>query len=146
MASLRFMSLNNISLFAATWFCFQNLRIPFEVSDESMPMGYEPPRHTSSGSSSRTDRVRNVPVFYNLYVTNESDADRVQQLVNEQFSFLRPEHYPVYVNSIGHQIHVPNTTLLKHSKKASEAVTLQAIWKYCQYHQEESVVYMHSKG
>jgi hypothetical protein len=116
------------------------------IGNEMLEQAIERHKQRTSASSNEGYSGRKVPVFYNLYVANSSDATRVAELVNEQLSFLRPEHSPVYLNSIGYQIHISNTTLLKHYDKATESATLQAIWLYCKSHQDETVVYMHSKG
>lgn len=93
-----------------------------------------------------TEASPNIPIFYNLYVGAESDAPRVQALVAEQMQIRRPEHYPVFVQSIGEVTPIPNATLLGHYKEATEMVTLKSLWEYCQRHPLDKVVYLHSKG
>ena len=153
MTSFHSTFLRSLSLFAATCICLQNLKLSFDVghrglwrANERLQKEFERPRKTAFGSSIQEHPTKNVPVFYNLYVTNSSDAPRVKELVKEQFSFLRPEHSPIFLSSIGYQIDVPNTILLQHHEQGTEAVTLQALWQYCKSNKEDIVVYMHSKG
>lgn len=105
-----------------------------------------------------------IPIFYNLFIKEESDLVRVKKIVAEQFGEFLNVHKPVYVNSIGVPLDfneddvsngIPplNTTrnpveLLAHYKEASEHVTLKALWDYCQVpeHNEQKVAYLHSKG
>jgi hypothetical protein len=92
---------------------------------------------------------KDIPVFYNLYVNNASDADGIKlvsDIIQEQFSFLKAHHKPVFVNSIGKEFPIPNTTLLKHYEEASEVVTLRSLWQFCLTHNDTNVVYLHSKG
>ena len=47
----------------------------------------------------------NIAVFYNLYISSESDVGRVARtIVDEQFQFFQPYHYPIYIHSIGHPL------------------------------------------
>jgi hypothetical protein len=87
-----------------------------------------------------------IPVFYNVYVANQTEHERVQHLVQDQLSNLQPFHHPIYVHTIGYPIIIPNTTLLGHHEDASELVTLHSLWEYCQDHPKKRVVYLHSKG
>jgi hypothetical protein len=90
-----------------------------------------------------------IPVFYNLYVNpdNQSDVPRVRQLVSEQLSGLTPEIYnPIYVQSIGHPMTIPNTTMIGHHDSGTEMLTLHSLWDYCLNHSDETVLYLHSKG
>jgi hypothetical protein len=88
-----------------------------------------------------------IPIFYNLFVNNETDAPRVRDLVAEQLSYIRPEtNHPIYYNSIGYFMKIPNATLLKHHETGSEAITLFSLWSYCKKHKNDKVIYMHSKG
>lgn len=100
------------------------------------------------GPFAAPQHLDNIPVFYNLFAANKSEHDRVLNLTINQLSELQPHHRPVYVHSIGYppSVSVPNTTLLQHHPNASEIVTLQSIWEYCQIHSEERVIYLHSKG
>ena len=56
---------------------------------------------------------RSIPVFYNLFVANASDAPRVMEIVSEQKSFLLPEyHKPFFVQSMGgSQLKIPDATI-----------------------------------
>lgn len=94
--------------------------------------------------------AKDIAVFYNLYVnaSTEEDLQGVTDIVNEQFSYMQPWHRPVFVHSIGQEYPIPNTTLLQHHKQATEMVTLQSLWEYCQdvSNVNASVVYLHSKG
>jgi hypothetical protein len=90
--------------------------------------------------------IDNISVFYNLFAANQSEHDRVFNLAMDQLSNLQTYHKPVYVQSIGHPIPIPNTQILQHHTNASEIVTLQALWQYCQTHPYDKVVYLHSKG
>ena len=86
-----------------------------------------------------------VPVFYNLYVSNESDAPRVKKLVLNQLSYLLPEH-SVYVNSIGFPLQIPDSRVLVHRQEGSEMQTLHSLWEYCSINTRTKVIYLHSKG
>jgi hypothetical protein len=95
------------------------------------------------------DPGETIPVFYNLFVNDTSDdeeLERVSNLVQEQFSSIKPWHTPIYVHSIGQEFPIPNTTLLQHHTTATEMVTLDSLWEYCQNHTDDKVVYLHSKG
>lgn len=94
-----------------------------------------------------TSDVKSIPVFYNLFVSNESEVTRVRALVDEQLSLLRSDvHHPVYVNAIGHPLPIPGTELLQQYSEGSELVTLRSVWDYCANHTDEKVIYMHAKG
>jgi hypothetical protein len=102
-------------------------------------------------SSNRNHRPKNdIPVFYNLYVnsSNEEELQQVTNIVNEQFSYLKSWHQPVFVHSIGQEYVIPHTTLLQHHQHATEMVTLRSLWEYCldDNHVNATVVYLHSKG
>jgi hypothetical protein len=90
--------------------------------------------------------TKDIPVFYNVYVANQSEYDRVRALVTDQLSYLKEYHNPVYVHTIGYPLSIPNTTLLQHHTDASELVTLHSLWEYCTTHPSDKVVYLHSKG
>lgn len=93
---------------------------------------------------------QDIPIFYNLYVNASNDEERQQvtDIVHEQFSWLQMWHQPVYVHSIGQELPIPNTTLLKHHIQATEMVTLHSLWEFCRddSHYHTNVVYLHSKG
>ena len=95
---------------------------------------------------STDDASQIVRVYYNLFVAEQVDKDRVSKLVAEQFALLQP-HHRVYVHSIGHPLDLPNsTTLLQHQTTGNEMDTLHPLWKYCQQYPAAKVVYLHSKG
>jgi hypothetical protein len=159
-------SLGRFAAFCAAWLCYENIKLSFTIwNGITLPIGNatllrnltvegggafnQASEHTNQAvhaSSKKKIHRAKVPVFYNLFIADKADAARVKAFVNDQFSFLRPQHRPIYVNSIGYHIELPNTTLLKHYESESEAVTLQALWEYCKAHQDEIVVYLHSKG
>lgn len=87
-----------------------------------------------------------IPVFYNLYASNQSEHDRVKLLAFGQLADLQPFHNPIYVHSIGYPVELPNTALIQHHKNANEHVTLHSLWEHCRGHPNEKVVYLHSKG
>jgi hypothetical protein len=45
--------------------------------------------------------IIDISVFYNVYLANEHDHDRVQHLIMDQLSHLNYYHHPVYVHTIG---------------------------------------------
>ena len=62
-------------------------------------------------------------------------------------ALLRPEHKPVYIQSMGvKNILIPNTELLGYRINGTEMITLRSLWKYCKKNPYEKVVYLHSKG
>lgn len=103
--------------------------------------------------SNTTAAVKDVAVFYNLFVdpdANDTEVSRVKSLVREQLTLKQPWH-KIYVNSIGLQVDailegVPDTTLLQHTLEGSEMVTLRSVYDYCRQHPERKVAYLHSKG
>ena len=102
---------------------------------------------TNNTSSSQLNSQPSIPVFYNLYVATANDSSRVFDLVSDQMIHLRPEHKPVYIQSMGPiQLSIPNTKLLGHHSNGTEMVTLRSLWNYCTEHPTEKVVYLHSKG
>jgi hypothetical protein len=130
----------------------------------------EHPDHSSDNNNNNN----NIPIFYNLYVANASDADRVFKFVTEQLSLRDPTiHYPIFVNTIGYNNNnnnnnrdgdftsklstkISNVIHLQHYDDANEKVTLQALWEYCNKvtnntsttkpASSKKVVYLHSKG
>lgn len=126
----------------------QNLGSNLNRSLKSIPSFLDDTFDGPVGTSSRRaqQRIDNIPVFYNLFAANDSEHDRVVHLATNQLSGLQTYHQPVYVHSIGYPLSIPNTTLLKHHINASEIVTLQSFWEYCQTHPTEKVIYLHSKG
>jgi hypothetical protein len=106
--------------------------------------------NTSSTSILREHVIEagSIPVFYNLYVANASETSRVLDIVSEQRSFLRPEHKPFFIQSMGKvELKIPDTTVLGHRAKGTEMVSLHSLWNFCTHNTEiEKVVYLHSKG
>lgn len=122
--------------------CVQNLQWGLSHSSQR-DLGVSLP---SPAQKSPTPSQPNIPVFYNLFVSEEGDASRVRNIVEEQFSYLQPYHHPIYLNSIGFPLQIPNTTLLGHHDSASELVSLQDAWEYCKFFPQGKIVYLHSKG
>lgn len=103
--------------------------------------------NSSSALTTMMTTTTSIPVFYNLYVATANDSSRVFDLVSDQMIHLRPEHKPVYIQSMGPiQLSIPNTKLLGHHSNGTEMVTLRSLWNYCTEHPTEKVVYLHSKG
>jgi len=97
-------------------------------------------KQTNSSASS-------IPVFYNLFLAAENDSSRVLDIVSEQMALLRPEHKPVYIQSIGvMKLSIPNTELLGYQMNGTEMITLRSLWEYCKRNPVEKVVYLHSQG
>ena len=84
-----------------------------------------------------------------MFTKSEEDIPFVKSIINEQFSQLRPEHQ-VFVRSIGTPIAFANSTatvkFLQHGAEGSEFETLWYLWRHCQDHPTDKVVYLHSKG
>ncbi len=101
-----------------------------------------------------TSRNNNkIRVFYNLYIQNESDLKRVEEIVLEQLSMMLPElhHEEVFINLIGYNSGptIANHTITKHYEKGGEDITLHSLWEYCKRipsPHEAKVAYLHSKG
>jgi len=90
-----------------------------------------------------------ITVFYNFFVKNKADSERVQTIVSEQLSLLLPEeHHEVFYNSLGYPFSIPNATLIQNYPKGDESVTLYDLWEYCKSNNnhDTKVVYLHSKG
>jgi hypothetical protein len=104
------------------------------------------PHNSDSNNHPKND----IPVFYNLFVnaSNEVELQHVTDIVNEQFSYMKPWHHPVFVHSIGQEYVVPHAILLQHHQSATEMVTLRSLWEYCRddNNVNATVVYLHSKG
>jgi hypothetical protein len=102
---------------------------------------------TKLRNTKRSKSKLQVPVFYNLFVNDTADAQRVRYLVLEQFAYLQPEH-DVYLHSIG--VPLDNLSdvakLLGHHEQGTEMITLHSLWEYCSNNIESKVVYLHSKG
>ena len=87
-----------------------------------------------------------IRVYYNLFVANQADGDRVSKIFEEQYELLLPLHR-MYVRSIGYPLELPNsTTLLQHRSSGDEKETLHLLWEYCNDKPTAKVVYLHSKG
>ena len=104
---------------------------------------------TTNSSSSSSPKIQ---IFYNLYIKDENDLGRVNNLVQEQLSLIIPElhHNDVYINSIGYNTTViANQTITHHYEEGQEDLTLHALYEYCKTTpnpHEQKVVYLHSKG
>jgi hypothetical protein len=121
---------------------------PLPVASWS-PLRLLPEAETVVHNAGNDFHPRKIPVFYNLFVNpnNISDVPRVLKLVKEHLSMLSPvRHRPVYIQSIGHSIYIPNTSLLGHHPNGTEMITLHSLWRYCRNHTNENVLYLHSKG
>eukprot|EP00536_Pseudo-nitzschia_multiseries_P016575 jgi/Psemu1/328275/estExt_fgenesh1_pg.C_11540001 len=98
----------------------------------------------------------NIPVFYNLFVSNKTKKDipRVTRLVLEQFENLLPFHKPIYMASIGVSLNFEllqtpeNPLVISQYEVGDETLSLGALWDYCRdpAHEHEAVAYIHSKG
>jgi hypothetical protein len=110
-------------------------------------------RSSSSATSHVNTPSEDIAVFYNLFVdpeANETEVDRVKDLVNEQLSLKQPWHQ-IFVNSIGLKVDtilddIPDATLLQHTPEGSEMISLRSIYDYCHHNPTRKVVYLHSKG
>ena len=87
-----------------------------------------------------------IPVFYNVFVANQSEHGRVLDLATNQLSELRSYHSTLYVHSNGYPLSVPNATTTQHHTNGTEITTLQKLWQYCQRQPQQKVIYVHSKG
>ena len=130
-------------------------------------------RHSSKRPSSVLLGSRNddetFPVFYNLFLRDEKERSRVNELVVEQLSLLDPtKHNPVYIKTLGRKWNISEIAtavhqqsaqqqrhssspqlqiqFLNHKKNGDEIMTLKQLWAYCRNHTHISVVYLHSKG
>lgn len=86
-----------------------------------------------------------TPVFYNLYIAKNKDVSRVKSIANEQFALLRPAQQ-VFIRSVGVPVDLGNATTVRHDAKGSKMETLGLLWRHCQSHADDKVVYIHSKG
>jgi hypothetical protein len=96
-----------------------------------------------------------IPIFYNLYLKNESDSIRVYEFVIKQLGMRKSFHHPIYIHSIGfHDSNtngsistaIANATIIQYHQEGSELITLHSLWEFCHDHPAQTVVYMHSKG
>lgn len=129
------------------------------MATNSAGIAYGNDRSSANKDDNNNNNVTNIPVFYNLYVSTEDDrkkidineTDRVLKLVIDQLEHHldRQIHYPVYVNSIGRPLRIPDTIQLAHYKEGQETLTLHSLWRHCQIQKDQPnarVVYLHSKG
>ena len=100
-----------------------------------------------------------IPIFYSLYVKDENYKSQVKDAVKNQLDMMIPDvHGPVFVNSIGTPLEIPNTVLIKHHDDdhdhghsdhgtTVEMASLQSLWEFCREptNHNSSVVYLHSK-
>ena len=73
-----------------------------------------------------------MQVFYNLYIKEESDKERVENLSKEVFWRILPEVHnaTLLVKFIGYNpILIANQTITHHYKEGGEGITLHALWK-----------------
>jgi hypothetical protein len=105
----------------------------------------------SGQATHQSSMIMHVPVFYNLYIGQEGDVDRVKELVNTQLAPLLSQHSLHYV-SVGVQ---PNASFfelplqpihLGHYEQGDERLTQGELWQFCQKHTDAKVVYLHAKG
>lgn len=99
-----------------------------------------------------------IPIFYNLFIKEDSDIPRVSNFMREQLeTYMKPVHGPVMINSIGvidnlAKLNLPpsiDAKLMNNFEEADEVDTLQELWTYCSRddtHPEQKVAYLHSKG
>ena len=89
-----------------------------------------------------------IPIFYNLFVKDQSDLERVRHdIVEDQLGYIDPTvHGPVYVTSIGVRIDVEGTVGVQYFDNANEEESLHLLWMYCRQNPTQRVVYLHSKG
>ena len=92
---------------------FQSYR---DVQNDSTPL---------ADTNTTTHPPNNIPVFYNLFVANDADADRVLNLVHEQFTFLESYHTPVYLNSIGYPLNLTTNLSSNQGNNTSSNNTTQ---------------------
>ena len=86
-------------------------------------------------------------VFYNAFVSNEGNFDRVRAIAAEQWAQLDPrKHTPRTVVSIGVPLQLPLANKTVFLKSGSEGNSLFLLWKHCKRHPTKTVMYLHSKG
>jgi len=119
--------------------------LPQTSSDSSTSFHERTIQH--DGIEQTNSSASSIPVFYNLFLAAENDSSRVLDIVSEQMALLRPEHKPVYIQSIGvMKLSIPNTELLGYQMNGTEMITLRSLWGYCKRNPVEKVVYLHSQG
>ena len=95
-----------------------------------------------------------IAIFYNVYIPPQRSADHAaKNIVKEQLKQRDNSivsNVPLYYVTIGRDIgefeNCSNCHRIKHYNEASEIETLSHLHEYCTTHQDEKVVYMHSKG
>ncbi|KAG7352387.1 hypothetical protein IV203_008435 [Nitzschia inconspicua] len=120
-----------------------------DLSSKSLILPHTSNEIKTSLATEIIDQPSKIPIFYNLYVNpdNASDITRVRDLVSEQLAILATERYsPIFVQSIGQPMYVPNTMLLGHHPNGTEVLTLHSLWEFCQENYDKTVLYLHSKG
>jgi hypothetical protein len=130
-------------VFVVSFSFFENAMAVVKVKNHSEGESAEKPKKQSKGE--------NVPVFYNLYIGQVGDHQRVKDIVNSQFRYLLPQHH-AHVISIGTSINSSsffastNVTHVAHHNSGSEQLTLSAVWDFCRNNTSSKVVYLHSKA
>ena len=99
------------------------------------------------------DKASKIQFFYNLFTKYAEDEERVQNIVNKKFSFLKPKLHNknVFITSIGYQLKgIPIESINQHHLVGNEGLTLHAIWDYCNIPENNNhntkVVCFHLKG
>ena len=135
------------AIFSQIVFLSQSHRFIVEYDDNEHTLK-RPSSKKSVAVREQVVKDGSIPVFYNLFVANESDSSRVLDIVTEQKALLRPEHKPFFIQSIGpFELKIPDATVLGHSRFGDEMITLNSLWDYCKRNQwVDMVVYLHSKG
>lgn len=93
--------------------------------------------------------IEKAKIFYNMFIEQERDFERVESLFQEQISFLNDSiHGEVAILSIGYPFRntSPSARIIKHLSQGDEILTLQELWNYCQNNPSSKVIYLHSKG
>ncbi|CAJ1931022.1 unnamed protein product [Cylindrotheca closterium] len=110
------------------------------------------PQHATRIEKANT--TTSVSVFYHLYLKDDSEIERVTDIVLDQFQWLKQSiHNTVYVNSVGTPMpllanlsNVSDVLVQSHQTSGSEFITLNNIWQFCNARPSEKVAYLHSKG
>ena len=127
------MKIGQVALFFVWIFCMRNIcRYLWDMGpgdDEVTPTRIE----------------SQIPVFYNLFTPSQDDAEYVKTILNEQINMSLPQH-KFFVLSIGIPLDVPNVITIRHEETGNEMDTLDILWKHCDEHPQDKVVYLHSKG
>jgi len=98
--------------------------------------------------SSHND-TQTVAVFYNVFTASQDDIPRVRNIVSEQTAQATDRH-KIFVNTIGEYWPIVDSCNgcqhVQHCEKASEELSIDALWNYCRRYPDRKVAYMHSKG